>query len=288
MSKLIKKVRYYLRPLRSIYELAVGYVTLWRHNYLKNKPLDSINKHGLPGELIISLTSFNKRFGTLQPTLECLLRQTVKADKIILWVSEADYAKIPQGILDLCHHGLTIGKTEDCRSYTKIIPTLEAYPDAFIITVDDDLYYRPTLIEELVNAWDGDKKHIIAHKVRRIRYDNSKVLPYNHWQWHVKGPDSCDMFFPLGYGGVLYPPNALDCPETLDKSLFRKLAPYADDVWLFFMGKRAGARYSVTSDNSNHIVWPGSQKISLTSENSGQSLNDVQIKDMMEQFPDVL
>ena len=35
---------------------------------------------------------------------------------------------------------------ENIKSYTKLLPSLQKYPDDIIITVDDDAYYLPNLI----------------------------------------------------------------------------------------------------------------------------------------------
>ncbi len=48
--------------------------------------------------------------------------------------------------------GLTIDWCEDIKSYKKLIPTLKKYPDAIIVTADDDLIYDNKWLEQLYNA----------------------------------------------------------------------------------------------------------------------------------------
>jgi hypothetical protein len=43
--------------------------------------------HNLPGELIVSLTSYPDRFPTLHKTVRSLLSQDMLADRTILWVA---------------------------------------------------------------------------------------------------------------------------------------------------------------------------------------------------------
>ncbi len=83
--------------------------------------------HGLPGELIVSLTSYPPRFRTLDLTLRCLLTQTVRPDRVILWIAEADMAKLPPAVVALVEYGLDIRACKDTRSYKKIIPALAAF-----------------------------------------------------------------------------------------------------------------------------------------------------------------
>ncbi len=96
--------------------------------------------HGLPSPLIISLTSYPARFGKLHLTLKCLLSQSMAADKVVLWIAHQDKAALTPAILNLQKVGLQIGYCDDLRSYKKIIPTRQNYPDSFIVTADDDLY----------------------------------------------------------------------------------------------------------------------------------------------------
>jgi hypothetical protein len=94
--------------------------------------------------------------------------------------------------------------------------------------------------------------------------------------------------FPTGVGGVLYPP-ALLHREVLDAGTFQSICPYADDIWLYFMGRRNGAIYRRVGPRRDMTSWPGSQKISLLHHNVGPAQgNDVQMVRMIERygFPD--
>src|SRR5579864_6248399 len=96
--------------------------------------------HGLPGTLVVSLTSYPPRFPTVALTLRCLLTQSIKPDHVILWIAHADEARLPPEVLALRALGLEIRSTEDLRSFKKIVPALRDFPDAFIVTADDDVY----------------------------------------------------------------------------------------------------------------------------------------------------
>ena len=60
---------------------------------------NSFKKHSLDKELIVSLTSYPKRFDILPITIQSLLNQTVKPDRIILWLYEKDYFRLPASAL---------------------------------------------------------------------------------------------------------------------------------------------------------------------------------------------
>jgi hypothetical protein len=79
--------------------------------------------------------------------------------------------------------------------------------------------------------------------------------------------------FPTGVGGVLYPPGSLD-PEVMNEGAALATCPSADDVWLYWMAKRAGTQWCQVGGGFPQIVWPGSQATSLLSENVGRGAND--------------
>ena len=234
--------------------------------------------HGLPGPLVISLTSYPKRYPTLDLTLICLLRQTVKADKIILWVGEQAFKALPSAVLHLQKYGLEIRPTEDIGPFTKIIPALRQFRSAFIVTADDDLYYSPKWLAGLVTTYDPRTPQIICHRAHLPGFrSDGAMTPYRTWEWESECTTDSGVIFPTGVGGVLYPPNALP-PQTLDESIFLSLCPRQDDVWLYFMGRRVGARYRTVGAGFRLMDWAHTQEVGLSQSNVVQNVNDLVIQ----------
>jgi hypothetical protein len=237
------------------------------------------------------------RFKTLALTIKCLLSQTVAPDAVLLWIAEDDREAVPADVLALQRAGLTIVYTQDLGSFKKIIPALRRFPNAFIATADDDVYYWPTWLEELVNAYSLVRREILCHRVNRIRLGRDGLpLPYTQWDFEYKGTEASPLVFPTGVGGVLYPPGHLH-PDVLDEATFRALCPSTDDAWLYWMALRYGsqfrrtplgcaiARRQRTSPRFSMTPWPGSQKVSLWRANVRQGGgNDVQIRNLIERF----
>ena len=72
--------------------------------------------------LVISLTSYEERFDDLTISLYSLLTQTVKPDRIILWLSdELTLNDLPYDITRFIKNGLEIRFVKDIGSYTKAI-----------------------------------------------------------------------------------------------------------------------------------------------------------------------
>ncbi len=240
----------------------------------------------MSGELIISITSFSPRFSTLPLTLECLLSQTIKPDKVILWIGHQDKEKVTDEMKSFEKRGLEIRFCEDLGPYSKIIHTLERFPDNFIVTADDDVYYWPTWLEELIVSWSGDKKEIVAHRVHEIIL-NEKGLPEKYCSWKQSAKDNLNktsvLNFATGVGGVFYPPNSL-YKDVLENKSFKKLSPNADDVWLYWMTRLNGSKVKKSGPNKELLVWPGSQKKALGDDNVKKQSNDEKIKNMIKAY----
>jgi hypothetical protein len=240
--------------------------------------------HGLTSELIVSLTSYPPRFGTLALTLRCLLTQTVRPDRVILWVAEKDRPLLPSGIAGLQHFGLDIRSLNDIGPYKKIIPALRAFPGATIVTADDDLYYWPRWLEELVEGGNGRPKLVVCHRAHKIELDSGgHPLPYRQWRQDVERRYESTELFPTGVGGVLYPPESL-APEVLDENVFLSLCPSNDDLWLYWMGRRSGTRYKTIAHRRDLIFWAGSQDVGLFQQNVLLDKNDEQFGNLVERF----
>jgi hypothetical protein len=240
-------------------------------------------RHGLLGELIISLTSYPPRFATLSLTLRSLLDQSVAADRTILWVTPEDRSNLPSDVIDLANRGLEIHECEDWRSYKKLVPALRQFPEAFIVTADDDLYFDSKWLETLVGEGRASPRSVITHRAHlALRDECGTFRPYSEWQLDTKAvadQSSQAVIFPTGGAGTLYPPGAFD-PRVTDSSLFMRLCPFADDVWFFWMARLAGTKQQRTGRHSKLLWWEGSQEVGLFHENLWGSRNDTQIEAM--------
>lgn len=236
---------------------------------LNNKPLKQ-KPHSLPAPLIVSLTSFAPRFSTLVLTLQSLLAQTMKPDKILLWISREDEKYLTQEIKDLEAECLEVRFCEDIGPHKKYFYTLQNYPAHFIITADDDLYYWPTWIEELVENWSGDIHDIVAFLSLKI-YLNKDKLPGKYLEWigySLKGADGSDtkeasiLNFALGGAGALYPPDTF-YSDVLNYDNINKLCPSSSDIWLHWMSMLNYSKVRTVGSNRINFDWPDTQIKSL-------------------------
>lgn len=245
-------------------------------------------------DIIISLTSYPARINTVNQTIESLLNQTMKADKVILWLAPEQFPNkekdLPSQLLELKEKGLTIDWYHDIKSYKKLIPTLKKYPNAMIITVDDDAIYSHDLVKELYREYTKNPNDIQCCRAHKIKIGLRNVLPYKKWEWFntlKKGQKGYNIFF-TGLGGVLYPPCCLD-EKVLDEKKFMELCPSGDDIW--FWG------HAVLKNTKIHIInkdlrYPklivGTQENALWLKNIENDMNDIQIQAIIKEYPDIL
>lgn len=242
------------------------------------------SSHPLPAPLIVSLTSYPPRFHLLRKTLRSLLRQTVAADRTILWVAHADFPLLPRSVLALQADGLEIRATDDLRPYKKIIPALDAFPDAYVCTADDDLYFWPTWLDELVQVAIDGPRIVPCHRAHDITFDErGEPKPYSEWVTGTRFRGTRDTLFPTNGAGTLFPPGIL-VHTAEDRAVALTLCPNGDDIWLWWIGRRNGASYKTAGRGRVLVCWWGSQDHGLWQHNLRSGGNDDQIRRMMERY----
>jgi len=239
--------------------------------------------HGLPGELIVSLTSYPPRYHCLAKTILSLLMQDMRPDRIVLWLAEGPENAPPPDVLDLQSKGLEIRYCDDIRSYKKIIYSLQNFPNSFIVTADDDLYYEDKWLRTIVSGFDDKFPTIVCRRAHRPKLRDSQLAPYEEWDQDVICDDIEHCIFPTTGAGALFPPNSL-APDVTERSIFLELCPYADDVWLFVMALRAGSRFKQVGGGFPQITWEKSQATSLLQHNLGERGNDRQLSAVISRY----
>lgn len=192
--------------------------------------------------VIVSLTSFPQRIDKVWILIECLIRQNMQPEHLILWLSREQFASIevlPQELKEQMNRGLEIRLVEgDLRSYKKFYYAFQEFPEFLVITVDDDFYLPSDFISGLVNSSRLYPDSVIC--TFACRFDWSESIQYIKWNPEPihDGERSNHIFFGSGGGTVFRPKKLL--PYTYDTSLFRTLCPTADDMFLNGIIRLAG------------------------------------------------
>ena len=219
----------------------------------KNNPQYSLQNTGdKKQKVIVSLTSFPPRLPKLWLVIECLLRQTLKPDTIILYLTKGQVNSIeelPKKLQEQQKRGLQIRLCPDkIRSHTKYYYAMSQNPNDIIITVDDDLFYRTDLIEKHMRAHNKYPNAIIANWVKEILPTTSL---YKEWP-DCNEAKLSNRFLLLGVSSVLYPPHSLYEDVFLTKEII-DLCLTADDVWLSCMALLQKTPIYFTNYKYNHL-----------------------------------
>lgn len=240
-------------------------------------------------EIIVSLTSYGRRLMSVCYAIESIMQQEKKANRIVLWLGEKDFdGHIPTSLKKQCDRGLEIRRTKDIRSYTKIIPSLQMFPNAAIITIDDDIMYDFDIIGNIIDSYIANQNCIHACRCHVIKYaSNGTMLPYYKWQWcSFDTQNNCNNFF-TGVGGVLYPPHCFD-PEIFNEKIFLDICKTADDVWLNAMARKSNTKICKVPTKSarceDYVELQDVQDIALNFVNVASSQNDVQLKKVWNRY----
>lgn len=227
--------------------------------------------HSLGVPLVVTLTSYPARYGTLALTLKGVLRQSLRADHTFLCLTAGDEVTLPPEVLALRAEGLEIiTEPEPLKVYTKFVPVMRAHPGVCVVTADDDLPYGADWLAGLVETAQAHPGRVIAHRAHRVCWQGDKLAPYDSWPKNISGAQEGPEIFATGVGGVLYPPGCLH-PDALRSELFLRLCPGADDIWLYWMTRLAGSVVRHVGPPMRVIEWPGSQQQSLRAQNHGAS-----------------
>lgn len=243
-------------------------------------------------ELIVSLTTHGKRIETVYHTIESIFQQTQKPNRVVLWLGDKEWnsaTELPISLQIQMKRGLEVRFVKDVRSYTKLLPALEAFPLANIVTVDDDILYPRNLLERL---WKGHLRHpdsIISVVSRQMKLKCLKEFePFIDFE-----SVDCDKDYissnnlAEGFAGVLYPSGCFD-DEVFNKSKFLQLCPYADDIWFCCMAlkvKTPVVQIARLFDVYHEMYQVEEvQDMALANTNIGNQRNDSQLKAVFDEY----
>lgn len=241
---------------------------------------------------IISLTSYPPRIDIVSQTIQSLLNQVPAADLVILYLAESEFPnkKIPKKLTDLAKNNKTfqIRWTTDTRSYKKLIPALQEFPNDIIIIADDDTIYPQEWLERLLAAHKKYPKTVIGHYVYRIDlkrpYKKWRKLQNKFWRRWLFGRPSFKNNA-TGVGGVLYPPHSLH-PDVFREDLFQSLAPTNDDIWFWAMSVLNGTKIAIVPNPIRDLpLIANSQVVSLWSENKSDNKNNESLNAILNHYP---
>ena len=245
-------------------------------------------------ELVVSLTSFPARIHVVRFAIHSLLKQSLKPNWLVLWLADSQFPgkenDLPSDLLSLRPLGLEIRWCEDWKSFKKLMPAVLAFPDAIIVTTDDDMFYPRHWLRSLYQSWLDNESCIHCGGMRKIVWNaDGTPKPFGEWIWN---PLDCSPAFgntQVGLNGVLYPPHALH-PDITDAEMALRVSPSSDDLWFWAMAVRMGTRIQLVQHNRQQpLLIPDSLATPcLWSQNHSGGGNDRCFVNLIQVYPELL
>lgn len=270
----------------------IAQINFYKGLYLQSDNIGTTKNAIADREVIVSLTTYGNKIDQCYLAVESLLHQTLPPNKIILWLDSEkfqDENSIPLSLRKQIKRGLEISLVKDVRSHTKLVPALKQYPEAIIITIDDDIIYPIDFVERLVRSYQRDPTKIYFYRGHRMTFKNGNYFsPEPYLNWVKKGAKGDSILnVPTGVLGVLYPPHCMH-PDVTDETKFLKLCPYADDIWFKVMSLLNGVSCEMIPTvhrENKFITLDIDETSSLQSQNVVGRKNDDQIKALFANYP---
>ena len=228
--------------------------------------------------VIVSLTSYPQRIDYVADVVRSLFAQLQLPDLTVLYLSEDQFPdgvkSLPPSLTSCLGRDFQIRWVRgDMRSHKKYLYAVRDFPEDLVITVDDDIVCRNTLVGDLLSAHTRHPHAVAAIRTHLMEFDsNGVLLPYSSWQMEVGNPrpELCDRpsmrLFGTSGAGMLFPPGSLPA-AAFDPGTIGEACPNADDVWLKAMTAIAGYPTVSVAGWQGVDCIEGSQETSLWATN---------------------
>lgn len=265
--------------------------------FLANKILPFWFKHtAIPSrrpmtDVIVSFTSFPARINNVWQVVECMMRQTIMPQKIILWLSKEQFPtreSIPISLRNRENDFFEIRMVDgNIKSHKKYIYVCEEYPNNPILLIDDDIYYHTNFLKDLYQEYQKNKG-VVCYYCFEMAYDKQgNLLPYNCWtEIEYERSESNNLFFGSG-GGIIFTPSML-YKDVTNAKIATQLTPLADDIWLNAMARLGNQKILKIKSGLHMPIIQGANNTNLFSANVSDGGNDVQIQAINKYYKDKL
>ena len=198
----------------------------------------SLNKEKRDTILTCTLTTFPDRIDTVQYTIKSLYNQSVKPDRIVLWLASSEFEnfQFPESINRLQERALEIRYCDNYFGHKRYYKMIEEQKEnECIIMFDDDILFPYCLIERLYDKWLQFPDCVICERAQVMTFDGHKIL--NPGRWSSTSDEGIDKpsykILASPGGGCLFPHKAL-YKDANNTDMISKYALKTGDIWLMF------------------------------------------------------
>lgn len=240
--------------------------------------------------IIVSLTSYPKRIHTIHKVLDSIIGQTILPDKIVLYLSSSEFegfGEMPD-FTKYTKYGFEIHwNEENLLSHKKWFYAFWEYPNDVVVTIDDDILYKNTALEILLQYHTLFPECVVARNAVVIIGDKDDVAPYGAWyscSSDYIGIPRMDLSA-IGNGGILYPVHLFKTKEMFNTDVFMQICKYADDLWMKVMEVYSGIPVVLAEKGWDDTVLTEHQSDCLFQDYNKDGGNDRQLKALLQKYP---
>ena len=195
--------------------------------------------------VIVSLTTTRDRLHLLKFALLSLVEQSMKPDRIVVWVSADPYLRdhgVSSDDFDyivdewLPKNGKELVEFRFCENtgpYRKLLPALKSFNENdLVVTADDDIIYGSKWLEELFECYNhNDGDGVVCARVRKIR-KNYFGVRQSYICWRViYGSEVLVSNYVATFGAGAIVRVGLIKNENVVLDDYKLISPTADDLW---------------------------------------------------------
>lgn len=282
----VQKLKNFIRSIGRLSLRAERFLEQRKKEALVNSIQTGRTEFGINPHIVISLTSYPARFGTVCKTLKSILNQSMKPDRIIVWL-DAPPEMVTAEMRSLEKYGIEYRcSMENLKPHKKYFFAMQEFPQSLVVTVDDDLVYPKDLVRSLFMGWKNHPDCVCARRVHKMTFNSDgKLKAYNDWMFECRQQTvPSHLLVATSGAGVLYPPGCLD-KRAFDAESIKRNCLDADDIWLKAMELLNGTKVFWVKNTMVHPpVVDGSQQTALCHTNVMKNRNDVYIANMERLF----
>lgn len=240
--------------------------------------------------LTCTLTTFPDRIDSVQYTIKSLFNQSVKPDRIVLWLAEEEFHnfKFPDSIIELQKRGLEIRYCDNLYGHKRYYKLLDEQKDnELLIMFDDDIIFPYYMIERLYDKWKEYPDAIICDRGQLLTFNGDEVLNPGRWssisEVGIDSPSYRILASPGG--GCLVPPGSL-YKDANNPDKIKKYAIKTGDIWLMFMAVQNNTKIIRTYKyHRTFILSESQQTVQLGKEAIYNGRYIQTFKDLAEAYP---
>ncbi len=210
-----------------------------RRPYFSGQPFDE-------KEVIVCITSYPRRIQEVWRAIEQFSSQAVRVN-LVLCEQEFPNGSLPWMLQKQINRGLEILWCDrNTKPYKKLIPALKKFPNAILITYDDDGVMPLNSVSELLRAHKKNPNCVVCGSVIKLTSNQTGTLndwneldfSYNVETVNREHAPSTQLLIE-GCSGVLYPPGILH-EDVIKEEIFMEDFSTVDDVWFTGMCLKKG------------------------------------------------